>query len=664
MRQLASSRSASTVLLVITGVLLLCAVEFTFHLSGELRHVLNAWVYNNVMLAAGAACIVRGIVYRRDRLAWILMGTAVAAWGVGDTIWTFTVANDPSPPFPSIADIGFLAVYPPAYVAIVLLLRSRTGSMRGSLWLDGVIGGLAVAALGTAVVFQAVLGTIGGSTAAVATNLAYPLADLTLIALVVWALAVTGWRPDRTWGLLTAGLLVFSVSDCLYLYQTATGSYVQGSATDLGWIAGGVLLAWAAWQPQRERVKAKVEGWPLLLAPVGFALLALGVLVYDHAHRVNALSLGLATAAVLAVVGRMALTFAENMKMIASSRGEARTDVITGLGNRRRLYDDLADALADPSADLVLGLYDLNGFKRYNDSFGHLAGDALLGRLGANLKQFVTGRGHAYRMGGDEFCIVARNDASAADLVVTGAAHALTEQGEGFSISAAFGSVLLPAEAGDPQDALRLADQRMYENKQGARLTAGEQSSGVLLRALSERHPKLGAHAAGVAELAQALARRMNLSENEVEQARLAGALHEVGKMAIPDVILEKPGPLTDDEWKFVRGHTLIGERILHAATDLSYVAGIVRSSHERFDGTGYPDGLAETSIPLISRIVHVCDAFDAMASPRPYANARTIEAALAELEQHAGTQFDPVVVAAFAGVLADRGAPRIALAS
>jgi diguanylate cyclase (GGDEF)-like protein len=664
MRQLTSSRRASPALLVLTSVLLLCAVEFTFHLSGGLRHVLNNWVYNNVMLAAGAACIVRGIVHRRDRLAWILMGAAVAAWGIGDTVWTFTVANDPSPPFPSIADIGFLAVYPPAYAAIVLLVRSRTGTLRGSLWLDGLIGGLAVAALGTAVVFQAVLDAIGGSPAAVATNLAYPLADLTLIALVVWGLAVTGWRPDRTWALLASGLLVFSISDCLYLYQTATGSYVYGSPTDLGWIAGGVLLAWAAWQPRRKRAEARVDGWPLLLAPVGFGLVALGVLVYDHMQRVNALSLGLAGAAILAVIARMALTFAENMKMIAHSRGEARTDDVTGLGNRRRLYDDLSDALDDPNADLVLGLYDLNGFKRYNDSFGHLAGDALLGRLGENLEHFVTGRGRAYRMGGDEFCIVARNDACEVDLVVTGAARALAEQGEGFSISAAFGSVLLPAEASDPQNALRLADQRMYENKQGARLTAGEQSSGVLLRALSERHPKLGAHAAGVAELAEALARRMDLSDYEVEQARLAGALHEVGKMAIPDVILEKPGPLTDDEWKFVRGHTLIGERILHAATDLSNVAGIVRSAHERFDGTGYPDGLAGTSIPIISRIVHVCDAFDAMTSQRPYADSLTIEAGLAELERHASTQFDPVVVAAFAGVLADRRAPRIALAS
>jgi len=664
MRHLASSRPAASALLVATGVFLLCAVEFTFHLSGGLRSVLNDWVYDNLVLAAGAACIVRGIVYRRDRLAWILMGAAVTAWGIGDTIWTFAIANDPNAPFPSIADIGFLAVYPLAYASILLLLRSRTGTLRGSLWLDGVIGGLAVAAVGAAVVFQAVLDTIGGSPAAVATNLTYPLADVTLIALVVWALAVTGWRPDRTWALLAAGLLVFSVSDCLYLYDTATGSYVAGGTTDLGWLAGGLLLAWAAWQPHRERARAKIEGWPLLIAPVFFGIAALGLLVYDHYHRINPLSLALAGAAILAVIVRMALTFAENMTMIGESRDEARTDVLTGLGNRRKLFDDLEAALHHPSADYVLALYDLNGFKLYNDSFGHLAGDALLARLGENLSRYVTGRGRTYRMGGDEFCIVVRNEGAEASLVIAGAAQALAEHGEGFAITAAYGSVLLPDETTETDEALRLADQRMYLNKQGARLSASEQSSSVLLRALSERHPKLGDHAAGVAQLSEALARNMGLDEKEVDRARLTGALHDIGKMAIPDAILEKPGPLTEDEWKFVREHTLIGERILHAAKALSYVAGLVRSSHERFDGAGYPDGLAGTNIPLVSRIVFVCDAFDTMTSTYPYAGALTIEGAFDELRRNTGTQFDPIVVAAFADVVADRGAPRVSLAS
>jgi two-component system cell cycle response regulator len=664
MRRLAANPRAASVLLGLTAVFGLLAVEYTFQLSGWLRHALNVGVYNNVMLAAGAACVARGVAVRHERLAWLLVGAAVLAWGIGDTVWTFTVANMENPPFPSYADAGFLAVYPPAYVAIVLLLRSRVGQLRSSLWLDGVIGGLAVGAVGTAVVFQAVLGALGGSPAAVATNLAYPLADLTLIALVVWALAVTGWRPGRTWGFVAAGLLVFSISDCLYLYQTAVGSYVYGSPTDLGWVAGGLLLAWAAWQPHGVRVKSAMEGWPLLIAPVLFGLLGLSVLLYDHFHAVNPLSLGLASLSILGVIVRMALTFAENMQMLEGSRREARTDVLTGLGNRRRLIDDLSEAIATRQETFVFALFDLNGFKQYNDSFGHLAGDALLSRLGESLARFAARRGTAYRMGGDEFCVCLERGDEAAELVVGAAARALEEHGDGFAITAAFGAVLVPDEAATATDALRLADQRMYTQKAGGRQSAGEQSSGVLLRAIFERHPRLGEHVTGVAALAESLAVKLGLEEGEVARARLAGALHDIGKMAIPDEILAKPGPLTEHEWTFVRGHTLVGERILHAAPALSHVAGLVRSSHERFDGSGYPDGLAGTDIPLVARIVLVCDAFDAMTSERPYGGALTVEEAVVELRRCAGTQFDPVVVAAFTDVLATRAAPRIALAS
>jgi diguanylate cyclase (GGDEF)-like protein len=664
MRQLTARRPATPVLLAITAAFGLCAVEFTFQLDSGLRTFLNGWVYDNIVFAAGAACLARGIAKRQDRLAWILMGLAVSSWAAGDTYWSLTFSNDPSPPAPSFADVGYLAVYPLAYVALVLLLRSRIGSLRGGVWLDGVIGAFAIGAIGAAIVLQAVLGELGGSTAAVATNLAYPLADVTLIALVVWALAVTGWRPGRTWGFLAAGLLVFAVSDCLYLYDTATGSYVEGSATDLGWAAGAVLLAWAAWQPERPLAHAKPEGWPLLVPTVAFGLAGLAIQIYDHFDRVNPLALALSGAALLAVIARMALSFAENMTSARESRAEARTDALTGLGNRRRLFDDLDKLFQGAGQAHVLVLFDLNGFKFYNDTFGHVAGDMLLARLGESLRKYVTGRGRAYRMGGDEFCIVVRDDGPETELVVTGASRALSERGEGFAITSASGWITLPDEAQEADEALRLADQRMYQRKQRSRVSAGEQSSGVLLRALTERHPKLGAHVAGVAELSEALARKLGLSKNEVEQARLAGALHDAGKMAIPDAILEKPGPLTEDEWRFLHDRTKIGERILHGAPDLAYVAGLVRSCSEWFDGNGHPDGLAGTDIPLISRIVFVCDAFDAMTSHRAYAEAMTIENALAELARCAGTQFDPVVAAALADVIADRGAPRVALAS
>ena len=155
-------------------------------------------------------------------------------------------------------------------------------------------------------------------------------------------------------------------------------------------------------------------------------------------------------------------------------------------------------------------------------------------------------------------------------------------------------------------------------------MSAGRQSKDVLLRALTERSPDLGGHLSSVAELAERTARRLGLPAEEVERIRHAGELHDAGKVAIPDAILSKPGPLTEDEWGFVRRHPLIGERIVRSAPSLSRVAELVRSTHERFDGAGYPDRLQADAIPLGSRIVAVCDAFDAMTSGRPYAAART----------------------------------------
>jgi putative nucleotidyltransferase with HDIG domain len=171
----------------------------------------------------------------------------------------------------------------------------------------------------------------------------------------------------------------------------------------------------------------------------------------------------------------------------------------------------------------------------------------------------------------------------------------------------------------------------------------------VLLRALAERNPDLGEHLATVADLAVAVARKLGLPADAVEQVRHAADLHDVGKVAIPDAILDKPGPLDADEWAFMRRHTVIGERIIAGAPSLTSIARIVRSSHERFDGTGYPDGLAGDEIPLAARIVFVCDAFDAMTSERSYRAPMTAALALAEMRACAGSQFDPVVVDAFA---------------
>jgi diguanylate cyclase (GGDEF)-like protein len=332
-------------------------------------------------------------------------------------------------------------------------------------------------------------------------------------------------------------------------------------------------------------------------------------------------------------------------------------DPLTGLPNRRSLIADLERGFADATVErpLVLLLSDLDGFKAYNDTFGHPAGDALLDRLGHNLAAAVESHGSAYRMGGDEFCVLAPSE-HGAEALARAATAALSEHGEGFSITASCGAVLLPTEVQDAAEALRMADQRMYARKNlDSRASAGRQSTDVLLRVLSERSPDLGIHLSEVTALAHAVATKVDLAEDQLAPLLQAASLHDVGKSAVPDEILNKPGPLNEEELGFMRRHTVIGERILGGAPALANAAKLVRSSHERFDGGGYPDGIHGDEIPLGARIIAVCDAYDAMTSDRPYRATMSIEAALSELCGCAGTQFDPAVVDAFRSVLAER---------
>lgn len=338
----------------------------------------------------------------------------------------------------------------------------------------------------------------------------------------------------------------------------------------------------------------------------------------------------------------------------------ANTDGLTGLGNRRLLATRLQEAsqMGTPECPVLLVMYDLDGFKNYNDAFGHPAGDALLTRLAQRLDESLTGIADAYRMGGDEFCVVAELTGVEQALdIAARAGEALHEHGEGFSITASHGAVLLPIETTQPAEALRLADQRMYAHKSSSRMSAPRQTTDVLLQIVTERNPELGDHASEVAELAGAVAVRLGMSAAQIVEVKRAATLHDIGKLAIPESIVEKKGPLTDEEWQFIRQHTIIGERVLAAAPSLSRCGQIVRASHEFWNGQGYPDRLEGEAIPIEARVIAVCDAYQAMTSRRSYAAARTAEGALSELQRCAGTQFDAQVVRAFAAELAHKSA-------
>jgi two-component system, cell cycle response regulator len=211
---------------------------------------------------------------------------------------------------------------------------------------------------------------------------------------------------------------------------------------------------------------------------------------------------------------------------------------------------------------------------------------------------------------------------------------------------------VLPSEATTLDRAIQLADERLYRDKRANKVTDSLQVRDALVQLIAEQRKELGASSINVADLAAATAQKLGLSADDVACTRIAAQLHDIGKTAVPEAILSKPGPLDSEEWDFMRRHTLIGERTVAAAPALARIAPIVRATHERPDGNGYPDGLVTEAIPIGARIVAVVDAFSAMVSARPYKPALTIDRALSELRRCAGTQFDPSVVDAFARVV------------
>ncbi len=609
----------------------------------------NRYLYNALILLALAACVLRATRPGRERSAWIALSIGVGLWAVAELIFDFGYGG--SPPYPSVADAFYLAFYPACYVGLMLLLRSRVSQFSRALWLDGATAALASAALGAAVLFEVVLNSTDGSAGVIVINLAYPLGDILLLAAVVGVFVLTGWKPDRTWGLIGAGLAATAIGDGIFLYQTATSSYAEGTLLDALWPASMLLLVAAAWQPE-NRSCVTLEGRPLLATPLVCGLIGLGIFTYDHFHPLNIVAASLAGATIIAVILRTGMTFRENARILALMREHAVTDALTDLGNRRRLVGELervlaAGVVAEPR---LLVIYDLDGFKFYNDTFGHPAGDALLARLAAALDRVVAPVGCAYRLGGDEFCVLADVEPLKIEAFCAATVAALSETGDGFDVSSSYGAVFLPDEATTPSDALRLADQRLYVQK---RERSGRRAPHqILLEALYERSPDMRDHIENVAASAVAVGAALGMRGDDLEELRLGALLHDIGKLAIPDAVLQKPGPLDVAEWAFVREHAVIGERILSAARGWGRVGTIVRATHERWDGAGYTDGLASTEIPLAARIIAVCDSFSAMTSVRPYRPPVAREQALDELRRCAGTQFDPDVVAAFCTAL------------
>jgi two-component system, cell cycle response regulator len=608
------------------------------------------FLFNALFFAGALLCLSRAWLSSAERGAWCSLGVGLFCWGIGEVIFTLDQSQLTAGPFPSTSDLFWLIFYPAAFLTLGLLVRARVRHFYPSLWLDGVIGALAVAALASEFLLPSIIETSGGSFQAVVGDLIYPLGDLLLICFVVAVLAITGWRPGRVLGAVSLGLLIGASADVLSLYWSATG-HGESSFFETLWPASAVVLGLAAWQPARPSAVIGLHGRRLLVFPLCFALAGIGLLCLEAFEPLKASAYVLAVLTVTGVICRMGLTFSENLALVYRSRHEALTDPLTGLGNRRRLLLSLEDVLQSASerSPWALLLFDLNGFKRYNDAFGHPVGDALLARLGQKLRAAVEPEGQAFRLGGDEFCALTPLSERTAEEVSEAAVEALSERGQGFDISTAYGCIMLPAEASERAGALQLVDERLYVDKRSRQHSdAPDQLRKVLLQVMAEREPELHQHLHEVAILSRAVGRAMGLSGEELETMVRAAELHDVGKVAVPDAILQKRSSLDASERQIIERHCEVGERILAAAPAMSPVARLVRSSHERYDGRGYPDRRCGKDIPVGARIIAVCDAFHAMTSNRPYGRAIDVAEALRELKANAGSQFDPAVIEAF----------------
>jgi diguanylate cyclase (GGDEF)-like protein/putative nucleotidyltransferase with HDIG domain len=359
-----------------------------------------------------------------------------------------------------------------------------------------------------------------------------------------------------------------------------------------------------------------------------------------------------------------------NARTYHLTKAQADRDPLTGLLNHRSFHDaiDLALDATEDLAGTSLVLLDLDHFKRVNDEDGHGEGDRLLRAAAAALVSSCRGEDLAFRVGGDEFALILRGvdepQASATAQRVCEAIAALDRR-----LGASAGVVPLRAER-TKEALLGTADERLYEAKRGRSLGTGFVSSrsmvsrtiavDVLVGALQAHHQDSADHSVDVAELSVRVAERLGGGAAFCELVRWTALLHDLGKLAIPTEILTKAGPLDQHEWDVIRTHPDRGAEILLRGPGLEELAAAVRATHERWDGRGYPAGCKAEQIPLAARIVAACDAFDAMVAERPYSLAIPAQAAIAELGECAGSQFDPQVVAVLARELA-AASPRLA---
>jgi diguanylate cyclase len=436
----------------------------------------DGWLVAGFEFVASVLCICRGLTLRRGRAVPLLLGLGVLSWSIGDFVLTAESIGG-SPGSPSPADVFYLGFYPLTYVALVLLVRRHARKLVPAAWLDGAVAGLGAAALCACFAFNAILQSVGGSAAAVATNLAYPVGDVLLLALVVGGTAILpNWRRAQ-WVMLAAALAINAAGDTFNLFQSSVeGSRIGTTVNAVAWPVSILLISMSVWlRPERLEPTALPRAPGFLLPGLG-AFAGLAILYTATVRHVAEFGIALATLTLATVGVRLALSVRSLRAVTEQRHRQSITDELTGLGNRRHLFQVLDAFFSDsshahaPERRLGFLYVDLDHFKEINDSFGHAAGDELLRQIRPRLAGCLRGEDMLVRLGGDELGVILLDTDQ--QYATTVARRLMSKLQEPFTlnavtvrISASVGIAFAPTDARDAVGLLRCADLAMYRAK-------------------------------------------------------------------------------------------------------------------------------------------------------------------------------------------------------
>ncbi len=642
------------------------------------------------MLAALSAKATSRTADPDDRRFWRWLAGGMILMVAGEAWWAvWQVFVDPAGRSGfGAADFFFLPAYLLQLAAILSLLWNRFGVLTNLGRLKHTIDGLMLVTLAAVLVTMLPPALAPGKLAPTGYYTVYALIDLVILTGLILSVLIVKRSERRRWEMIVAaGMALFAVADLIFNQLLSLGSYEMGETgsalLDVVWMAGYFLIAAGATNYRDRSLLPKLASsrsvaWGVEAAPL--LVTATAIPLFMYAARFRAISdasywiwVTAATWLGMLAASRVAVIAADNRELASRSI----TDPLTGVTNHRYFHERLGfevDRARRTVEPLSLAMFDLDELRLVNDTRGHLAGDRRIGLVASAITDTIRTTDTVSRIGGDEFAVILPGTGSLDAHAVVGRIVdeiVARQAGQAVRTTSSVGVASFPEHAADKEELITTAEAALHAAKDGGRNrvviyepgTAGGRTTEERIRAVEAesllrtvralaaavdaRDAYTHSHSRSVATLAVEIAHHLGFSATHIEQLKIAALLHDIGKIGIPDHVLRKASALDDEEYRIVKEHSGLGERILSSVVSPELLPWVA-CHHERWDGGGYPRGIAGEEIPLEARIIAICDTYDAMTSDRPYRSGLPVDQAIREIETFAGRQFDPRVASAF----------------